>query len=285
MFGPLNRFRQYLAGRPGEDEDNEYSGDPADLAPEEGPRAAPRWATALQAAGATMQDMQTARDGGQGTALQRFTSAQERLRGQRQEAQRASRRFQQLRNSVPASDTQFWNAYALGGEEAAMNVLQTRSNRAYQDGVREDTQAFTANQNQLGRDLTRQEGAADRAFRGREGALDRGLRISEGNADRDVQRSEGEANRRAQMEARLNTAVVANARAATGLGPTEPLTQEARELVRQQISRENISTSDLLLMANLGYLSDEDLKQRLGLNSGGQLGLDTGALDAALSQQ
>lgn len=248
----------------------------------EAPRQLPRWAQALQGVGATMQDMQTAQNGGQGTAVSRFAQAQEQMRQARQQHDQRRRRFEQLSRNISPSDQQFWNAFALGGEEAAMQVLNSRSERKYDSQVRNDDRAFrreervagqefTAGQNQADRGFRRSESAADRAFRGREGALDRSTRIYEGNADRDLRRSEGAADRAAQMEARLNTAVVANARAATGLGPNEPLTPEARALVRQQIDTNDVSTSDMILLAQLGYISEEDVQRRIngGSRSGG----------------
>lgn len=226
----------------------------------EAPDRAPRWANALQGVGATLQDVQAAGDGRQGGAVDRFSQAQERMRQARRDYDQRSRRFEQLSRNIPQSDQQFWNAYALGGEEAAMNVLNSRSDRKYDSQVRQEDRGFRQSMAQ-----------ADRDFRAEQGGLDRGLR-----------RSEGEANRRAQLESRLNTAVVANARQAAGLGPNDPLNQEARDLIRQQISREDISTSDLMLMANLGLITEEDLRERLGLGGGGD---EIEAIAGALGSQ
>lgn len=128
MFGGMNpaammaALRQSAQARPELDRARVN-----ELAPEQAPRETPRWAQALGAAGATMQDMQAAQNGGQGNALDRFNMAQQRMKQARQEATQRSRRFDQLRRSIPASDRQFWDAYALGGDEAALSVLERRN--------------------------------------------------------------------------------------------------------------------------------------------------------------
>ena len=129
MFGATPQFLSRIAqaGMDMGKRENEARSRVNELAPDEALQEQPRWAQVLQGVGATMQDVQAARDGGQGTAVDRFTQAQQRMKAARQDAQQRQRRFEQLRRSIPASDRQFWDAFALGGEEAALSVLQSRN--------------------------------------------------------------------------------------------------------------------------------------------------------------
>lgn len=90
------------------------------------PREQPRWAQAMQLVGAGMRDVGGALDGRQTGHLNRFNQAQQQMRTAREDARRREARLAQFRDTVPASDRTFWQAYAMGGEEAALGVLQSR---------------------------------------------------------------------------------------------------------------------------------------------------------------
>lgn len=230
----------------------------------EAPRQAPRWAQALQGVGATMQDMQTAQNGGQGTAVSRFAQAQEQMRQARQQHDQRRRRFEQLSRNISPSDQQFWNAFALGGEEAAMQVLNSRSERKYDSQVRND----------------------DRAFRQDMAQADRDFRRSEGQADRDLRRSEGAADREAAAINRMNTAIVSEARMAEGLGPNDPLTPRAREIIAQRIVAETQgqpgATAQAMMMAGFGQ---EEIERYLRGRLMGRGGDEIEAVAGVLSSQ
>ena len=263
----------------------------------EAPQQAPRWAQALQGVGATLQDVQAARDGRTGTAVDRFSQAQQRMRQARQEHDQRRKRFEQLSRNISPSDTQFWNAFALGGEESAMQVLQSRSEREYDSAVRKDDRAFRrgmaeedrdfrASQGAADRSFRRSESAADRAFRGREGALDRSTRIYEGNADRDLRRSEGAADRENALLSRMNTALVANARQLHGLRPDEPLTAEARETLAQSIIAQNEGPpGQVAMQLAMNGFGQEEIERYLRGRLTGLAGDDIEAIAGALEGQ
>jgi len=146
---------------------------------QDAPQQLPRWAQALQGVGATMQDMGASYDGRQGGHINAWNDQQERVRSSTEDARRRQLRFQHLRDTVPESDTSFWQAYAMGGEEAAMQALQARQGRDFQRemaqgsqdhqrGMAQDQRDFQASEGEAGRDIQRQGLGIDRARLGLE---------------------------------------------------------------------------------------------------------------------
>lgn len=218
MFGGMNPAAMMAALRQGKNAQGKMQRDEdmiqrRDDIIGEAPRQDPRWVQVAGAIGAGLQDIGHSRGSGH---LDRFAQAQEQMRQARQQHDQRRRRFEQLSRNISPSDQQFWNAFALGGEEAAMQVLNSRSERKYDSQVRND----------------------DRAFRQDMAQADRDFRRSEGQADRDLRRSEGAADREAAAINRMNTAIVSEARMAEGLGPNDPLTPRAREIIAQRIVAE-----------------------------------------------
>lgn len=174
------------------------------------PQAAPRWATALQGIGATMQDVGASLDGRPTGAIDHFNQAQARMREATDDARRRQLRFQQLRETIPSSDSAFWQAYALGGEEAALQALQARQGHERQRDLVGYEYGLRGEEAQRGREFESRERAADRdvTMRGQNisaanAAADRELRVAEMNMPPAVVRTidamglEGEERRRA----------------------------------------------------------------------------------------
>lgn len=204
----------------------------------EAPREDPRWVQALGAVGAGLQDLGHSRGDGH---LDRFTQAQERMRQARREYDQRSRRFEQLSRNIPQSDQQFWNAFALGGEEAAMNVLNSRSERKYDSQVRNEDRRFRREERIAGQEFQAGEGAANRA---------NALRI---------------ANERANAD----TAVIRNARAYAQLGPDEPLNDKAIEAIRMQIGRGEVrDPMELMMLVNMGIITEAQARAEMGIGGG-----------------
>lgn len=127
MFGS-NPLAALMAGRQARDDAPVLSAqhNRATELQEQMPHQPPRWAQALDGVGATLQDVGAARDGRAGGAVNRFSQAQAQMREAQEGARRRQLRFQQLRETIPSSDRNFWQAYMLGGEEAALQSLQAR---------------------------------------------------------------------------------------------------------------------------------------------------------------
>lgn len=90
------------------------------------PQEGPRWARVMDGVGATLRDAGAAYNGQPTGAIANFRDAQQRMRSAREDTRRREARLEQFRNSIPETDRQFWQAYAMGGEEAALGVLTSR---------------------------------------------------------------------------------------------------------------------------------------------------------------
>lgn len=91
------------------------------------PDQTPEWQRRLEWLSAGMADVGAAMQGRESDQMGRVRERRAAMRETREEARARQQRFEQLRNIFPSSDREFWEAYALGGEQAAMQVYQRRN--------------------------------------------------------------------------------------------------------------------------------------------------------------
>lgn len=211
LGGLLARLRE----RPGENREIEPGQDPMDLIrqsiEDDAPRSNERWVDALSAVGATMQDIGANNNGRAGGNLDRFTQAQDRMRQAREDHRRRQLRFEHFRETIPASDTRFWQAYALGGEEAALSALQTRNATQDRRGDMAVTHGYNMAAQNDRQDFEAGQGAINRAHEGGMAAANRGHDALQSQLDRDARANEGRLDREHAAVPRSRDAILAEA--------------------------------------------------------------------------